>query len=207
MRRRRAGRPFGKPYSRMWQGAGTMRSSIIIRGVDGAKSNTDFHAFLIALLAACFVIFSAPIVLGADFLFGKVVKVADGDTVTVLTQDMRQVKIRLYGVDCPEKKQAYGQRARQYTAGAVFGQDVQVEVMSHDRYGRIVGIVWRNTADGQTVNAGLLSAGLAWVYPQFCKKPICQEWRGLEQVARQERMGLWADPHAVPPWQFRKRKN
>jgi len=130
---------------------------------------------------------------------GKVVGIADGDTITVL-QDKTQYKIRLFGVDCPEKSQDFGTRAKQFTSGIVFGKDVQVLVEDTDRYGRTVGTVM---LAGKTLNEELVKAGFAWVYSQYCKKPICNQWKQYEEAARNAKIGLWSQPNPTPPWEFR----
>lgn len=138
----------------------------------------------------------------AQVIEGKVVGISDGDTITVLTNEKRQVKVRLYGVDCPESKQAFGTRARQSTSDKVFGKRVRVEVADTDRYGRTVGIV---AAPGETVlNRALLMEGMAWVYTAYCKAPVCREWKREEEAARLRKAGLWADASPVPPWEYRK---
>lgn len=133
-----------------------------------------------------------------------VIGVTDGDTITVLTDLKQQVKVRLYGVDCPESRQAFGNRARQFVSALVFRKRVDVEVMDVDRYGRTVGIV--TAPDGKVVNRQLLEAGMAWLYPAYCKASVCGEWKKVEAVARKARRGLWADRSPVPPWVWRKRK-
>jgi micrococcal nuclease len=138
----------------------------------------------------------------AQTLEGKVIKISDGDTITILTDEKRQVKVRLYGVDCPESKQAYGTRARQSTSGHVFGKRVRVEVADTDRYGRTVGIVI--DPDGAVLNRELLAEGMAWLYTAYCKAPVCGEWKREEEAARQKKGGLWADASPTPPWEYRK---
>lgn len=138
----------------------------------------------------------------AQYIEGKVVGISDGDTITVLTDEKRQVKIRLYGVDCPESKQAFGTRARQSTSGHVFGKRVRVEVADTDRYGRTVGIV--TAPDGTVLNRELLTEGMAWLYTAYCKAPVCKEWRKEELAARRAKVGLWADSSPTPPWEYRK---
>lgn len=138
----------------------------------------------------------------AQVIEGKVVGISDGDTITVLTAQKQQVKVRLYGVDCPESKQAYGSRARQRTSGYVFNKQVRVQVMDTDRYGRTVGIV--TTTDGATLNRELLQDGMAWLYTAYCKAPVCNDWKRVEESARRSRTGLWADASPTAPWQFRK---
>ena len=133
---------------------------------------------------------------------GKVVGVTDGDTIKVL-HDSQQVKIRLYGIDTPEKKQAFGQRAKQFTADMVAGQVVDVEEVTLDRYGRTVGVVRIGSA---CLNEELIKAGFAWVYTRYCDMPMCDRWKQLEQAARLDRKGLWHDKNPVPPWEWRRKE-
>lgn len=135
-----------------------------------------------------------------DGLSGRVVAVSDGDTFTLLTPDNKQHKIRLHGVDCPEKNQAFGQKAKDFTSDLIFGKDVTVEATDTDRYGRTVGIVY---VDSKVLNEELLSAGYAWHYKQYDNS----EWYALlETKAKMQGLGLWADTKPVPPWDFRKNK-
>lgn len=134
---------------------------------------------------------------------GKVVGVSDGDTYTILTGSNKQIKVRLQGVDCPEKNQAFGSKAKQYASSLVFGKAVTVEVVSTDRYGRTVGIV--KTADGVNVNYRMVESGFAWWYRQYA--PDDSELKKAEEAARVNRSGLWADPNPIPPWKFRRQGN
>lgn len=134
---------------------------------------------------------------------GKVVKIADGDTVTILTSDYKQIKIRLYGIDAPEKKQAFGNVSKQALSGLIAGKEVEVEDCGIDRYRRVVGIIHHG---GININEVMIEQGLAWVYPQYCKKPFCKTWYRLQGQARKEGLGLWKDAHPVAPWKWRKRK-
>ncbi len=133
-------------------------------------------------------------------LTGKVVGVADGDTVTVLVDHHRRVRVRLHGVDCPEKKQAFGKRAKQLTSRLVFGKTVRVKVATTDRYGRTVGEVF---VGDQSLNEALVKAGLAWWYKKYARR--AKVLAVLEDEARRARRGLWADPNPTPPWTFRHR--
>ena len=146
--------------------------------------------FIILLLFAPATCFSWP---------AKVVSVADGDTITVL-RDGSQVKIRLYGIDSPEKGQDFGQKARELTAALVAGRSVDIEQMDTDRYGRIVGLVEVN---GQSLNRLIVQNGFAWVYPQYCNERFCDDWIQSEATARKSKKGLWKDPVVVPPWEWR----
>ena len=132
---------------------------------------------------------------------GRVVGVADGDTITVLV-GKEQRKLRLYGIDCPEKGQAFGTRAKQFTSELVFGKTVTVEARGHDRYGRRICVV--RTQEGKVLNEELLQAGFAWWYKEYA--PHEERFAKLESVARKNRSGLWADKKPVPPWEFRARK-
>jgi len=132
-------------------------------------------------------------------LQGQCVGVADGDTISVM-HNGREDKIRLFGIDCPEGGQAYGRKAKQYTSSLVFGKTVQVEVKDRDQYGRTVGMV--TGPDGSNVNYAIVAAGLAWWYRQYA--PGDATFERLETEARLAKRGLWADPHAVPPWDYRR---
>lgn len=136
---------------------------------------------------------------------GTVVKITDGDTLTVETVEREQIKIRLYGIDCPEKKQPFGRLATEKAQELTAAQVVEIEIANVDRYGRTVGIV--TLLDETTLQARLLDAGLAWVYPQYCeRKEPCADWQRLEDEARQRKTGLWSEPEAIPPWNWRKGK-
>jgi micrococcal nuclease len=133
---------------------------------------------------------------------GEVVHVSDGDTITVM-RGSEKVKVRLYGIDTPEKAQWYGQNAKTFTSSQVFGKVVDVREIDVDRYGRVVGLV--STGD-LVLNRHLVAYGYAWVYHQYCKKPFCSEWSELEAQARHEKRGLWKKPNPVPPWEYRRAK-
>jgi endonuclease YncB( thermonuclease family) len=138
--------------------------------------------------------------LAAETLTGKVVAVGDGDTLTLLDATKTQHKVRLHGIDAPESKQAFGNVARKALADLVFGNEVDVEVIEKDRYGREVGKVH---VGGRYVNAEMVRQGLAWRYFQFDKE---NDFGGLEDDARKQRRGLWADAHPVAPWEWRKER-
>jgi endonuclease YncB( thermonuclease family) len=133
---------------------------------------------------------------------GKVVGIADGDTITVL-RDKEQVRIRLYGIDTPERGQAFGKKAKQFTSKMVYGKTVVVKVMATDRYGRTVAMIY---ADKTLLNEELVKAGLAWVYDFYCSEPICESWKNFQIEARSDKRGLWSDTDRIPPWEFRRKK-
>ncbi|WP_207427483.1 thermonuclease family protein [Pedobacter sp. SYSU D00535] len=132
---------------------------------------------------------------------GRVVKIADGDTFTILTDQKKQVKVRLHGVDTPEKSQDFGTKARQFTSDLIFGKSIKVEKKNYDRYGRLIGIAM--LPNGKSLNEELLKAGLAWHYKQYDKS---RRYAELEQWARSQKKGLWSAKQPVAPWEFRKKK-
>ena len=151
------------------------------------------------ILACCFVLVLAPNCL-ADFT-GPVVSVLDGDTIEVL-HNQHPERIRLSGIDCPEKGQAYGQKAKHAASSLVFGKEVTLQTHGKDKYGRTLGDVL--LPDGTNVNHELVKDGWCWWYRKYALGDRVLE--GLEKDARDERKGLWTDPHPVPPWAWRKGK-
>lgn len=151
----------------------------------------------------------------AEFLQGRVVAVSDGDTIKLLDADHNQYKIRLMGIDAPEKAQAYGQKSKQHLSGLVFGRDVAVEWHKRDRYQRIIGKILVAQPDcstcDKTVDAGLeqVRSGLAWWYRQYAKEQSPEErlsYDAAEAEARNRQIGLWSDPDPVPPWDYRHKR-
>jgi len=142
-----------------------------------------------------------PPALAAE-LRGRVVAIADGDTLTLLTPEKQQVKVRLAEIDTPERRQPYGTRARQALSDLAFRKEARVVVQDTDRYGRTVGRVWVGRTD---VNAEMVRRGVAWAYRRYSRDPALLV---LEQEAREGRRGLWALPEAerVPPWDWRRQK-
>src|SRR5437667_11457485 len=136
----------------------------------------------------------------ADFS-GRVVGISDGDTIKVMHNGKAE-KIRLYGIDCPEKGQAFGQRAKQFTSAMVFGKTVTIQEHGQDMYGRTVGDVI--LLDGRVLNRELVAAGFAWWYRRYTTHD--STLARLEEDARAKKRGLWADPSPVPPWCYRKRQ-
>ena len=136
----------------------------------------------------------------AETLEGKVVKIADGDTLTLLTSSNQQVKVRLAGIDTPERKQPFGNKAKQALSSLAFQKQALIEAETKDRYGRTVGVVFVN---GQNVNAELVKQGMAWVYRKYNKDMDLYE---LESRAKKEKLGLWLDENPIPPWEWRRGK-
>ena len=152
---------------------------------------------VVALIVAAILFTVAQAQCATAHLHGRVVAIADGDTLTVLT-GTNQTKIRLWGIDCPEKKQAFGTVAKAALSGLTFGRDVDVEVLGTDRYGRTLGLV---QIGDKKVNLELVRQGLAWWYRQYA--PAAKDLAGAEQAARLAKRGLWADADPVAPWEFR----
>ena len=150
----------------------------------------------ICVLSLLLLLLFSSIVRAEDFA-GKVVGISDGDTIKVMRQGKAE-KVRLYGIDCTEKGQAFGNRAKQFTSRMVFGQEVQVKTHGCDRYGRILGDVF--TLNGRSLNQELVRAGYAWWYRRYSNDA---NLKALEKQARAAKRGLWADPHAAPPWEWR----
>ena len=139
----------------------------------------------------------------AGTLTGKVVKVADGDTFTILTKDNKQQRIRMHGIDAPEKtrSQPYWLQSRDFLSELIAGKQVKVEVKSKDRYGRIVGVV--STSSCPDVNLKMLREGLAWHYSRYDNTPT---YRKAHEQAKEARKGLWRDKNPVNPYEWRKKR-
>ena len=137
---------------------------------------------------------------------GTVVSVADGDTVTVLTDEQTERKVRLNGIDAPEHGQPFGEASKQHLSALVFGKVVEVEGNETDRYGRLVGVL---KLAGRDINLAQLQAGQVWYYRQYesdvepARRPV---YAAAEAAARLARQGLWQDPAPEPPWEFRARQ-
>ena len=139
-----------------------------------------------------------------EILTGKVIGVSDGDTITLLNAQQKQIKVRLTGIDCPEKSQAFGNRAKKELSDKVFSQNVQIEVRGKDKYGRSLGVVKIGNED---VNEYLISQGVAWHFKKYAKTQPAEEasrYARAEELARQSKKGLWIQDNPIPPWEFRE---
>lgn len=156
--------------------------------------------FLTCVILASLVLLIPSICLASENFSGRVVGVSDGDTITVLTSDKRQVKVRLSQIDAPEKDQPYGQRAKESLSNMVFGAVVDVSTEVQDKYGRTIG---RVTIDGLDVNLQLVKGGLAWAYRDYLKD---QTFIDAEASAKQGKIGLWGlqPDQIVAPWIWRR---
>jgi len=135
-----------------------------------------------------------------ETIVGRVVKVTDGDTVTLLTKENQQIKIRLEGIDAPEKGQDFGNKATLYVRRLCEGKTVTVIKTGTDRYKRVLGILY---VENLNVNEYLVCQGLAWHYKQFNKS---HRLDSIEKLARKEKLNIWSLPNPIPPWEYRKRK-
>jgi micrococcal nuclease len=131
---------------------------------------------------------------------GEVVKVVDGDTIDVM-HDGAAVRVRLAGIDCPEKAQPFGKKAKLRAAELAAGRVVRVDVATEDRYGRAIGVV--TLPDGGSLNELLVRDGLAWWYRHYSKD---ERLGALEDEARAARRGLWSEPSPTPPWEWRRQR-
>jgi endonuclease YncB( thermonuclease family) len=138
-------------------------------------------------------------------LSGKVVRAIDGDTIEVLDVQLVTHRVRLAGIDAAESGQDYGTKAKQRLLKLVGRRDVQVLSTKRDKYGRIVGKV---IADDQDVNLAMIRTGAAWWYRKYRAEQSRVDqalYEAAEDTARSEHLGLWADAHAIPPWEWRHR--
>ncbi len=174
----------------------------------GPRMKRRSYAMLRAAAALAVLVVASP---AWAELRGEVVRIIDGDTIDVLV-DKQPVRVRLVDIDAPEKRQAFGERARQALAGMVFRRHVLVDEKDTDRYGRTLGTVWVNMElasrppQPRNVNAAMVHQGMAWAY-RFHGRAADPEMLRLEQEARGKRVGLWSDPHAVEPWKWRRESN
>ncbi len=160
-----------------------------------------FLRFCLVLMAALW----SGLVLSGE-LVGQVVGVTDGDTITVLDEQHIQHKIRLAGIDAPEKAQAFGQRSKEHLSSLVFGRRVTVETEKQDRYRRTVGKV---VIEGRDANLAMVVAGLAWHYKKYQEEQSPSDrllYADAEREARDMRRGLWQDAALTAPWDWRHKK-
>ena len=151
-----------------------------------------------------FILFLSNIV-NAKTIEGLVVGVADGDTITVMDQQKNTYKIRLQGIDAPEKKQAFGEKSKQSLHDLVHGKQVRIEYDKEDKYGRIVGKI---TLDDLDICLQQLVLGMAWHYKKYQNEQSVADrvvYNDAELKSKSLKLGLWADETPTPPWEFRKK--
>lgn len=134
-------------------------------------------------------------------LTGKVIRILDGDTFELLVNGNTPVKVRMNGIDAPEKKQAFGQKSKDYLGALCFGKTIEVTSTGKDRYNRVLGTAY--TLTGMDINKEMIKAGMAWHYKHYSKDP---QLAAAETNARASNVGLWVDPNPIAPWEFRKKR-
>ncbi|WP_237760775.1 thermonuclease family protein [Legionella rubrilucens] len=130
---------------------------------------------------------------------GLVIKIADGDTLTILTKNHKQIKIRLTEIDAPEKSQPFGNKSKQSLAKLCFNKMAIVTTQKRDQYGRVLG---RVSCNGIDANSEQVKLGMAWVYNQYVTDKSLYR---LQKYARSQKLGLWSDSKPIPPWVNRHR--
>ena len=158
-----------------------------------------------AIATAIFCLVAATAASGQTILIGLVVGVTDGDTITLLDDDKRQHKIRLDGIDAPEKGQAFGDRSKQSLSELAYGRDARADCQKTDKYRREVCKVY---VDGEDVGLDQIQRGMAWHFKRYESEQRPEDRRAYadaEVEARKAKRGLWRDPQPVPPWDFRAR--
>jgi len=160
----------------------------------------DMSSWILPIIGAL-IFFGAWCSAIAQSLEGKIVGVKDGDTIEMLI-GTTPTTIRLDGIDCPEKSQAFGTQAKNFTSDRCFGMVCSVIASGKDRYGRTIGTIV--TPTGLNLNRELVAAGLAWMYREYTSDRVLDS---LESAAKAGQRGLWSDPKATPPWEYRKRSD
>ena len=133
-----------------------------------------------------------------ETLTGKVLYISDGDTLKILTGSSKKMRIRLAGIDTPEKGQPYGKEAKQALSVLTLQKQVTIDVQTIDRYGRMVGLVY---VQGLNVNSELVRQGMAWVYRRYTND---EKLYALEAKAKKEKRGLWSSNNFIEPWLWRR---
>ena len=136
----------------------------------------------------------------ANVLTGKVVSVTDGDTIKVLTKNKKLYKIRLHGINTPERSHAFGKKSKANLSSLIAGRVVDIHYKKKDRYGRILGTI---LVENHDINLRQIKDGYAWVYRRYCKRA---DYYKAEEYARNKKLGLWYDKYPIPPWDYRHRR-
>lgn len=164
--------------------------------------------FVFLFACAVFLLFSVPSCASSREIQGEATRVADGDTLTLVTREGTRVKVRLYGIDAPEVRheetpgQPHGEEAKAALASLALGKRVTVKVVEVDPHGRVVGVVFR---DGTDVNRELVRSGNAWAYRRYLSAPYASGYLQAEREARAAGIGLWKQANPDPPWEFKRR--
>lgn len=159
---------------------------------------------LISRLLCASLLLPLSIIANADELNGRVTDIASGDTITILDASGVEYKIRLSGIDAPEKQQPFGQESKKSLADLVYGKEVTVNWIKRDYHKRVVGKVMLNKMD---VNLEQVKRGMAWVFKHFVNDPYSQDqadYVDAQEQAEERRLGLWTQRDPIPPWEFRR---
>lgn len=148
-----------------------------------------------SVLTLLFALLALPV--AAQTVTGKVVGIADGDTLTLLTPERTQLKVRLDGIDAPENGQEFSAASKRALSDLTAGKTVTLQVSGTDRYQRTLGTVF---ADDQNVNLTMVRAGFAWHYVKYSDD---HDLAAAESAARAESRGLWAGFNPIAPWDYR----
>lgn len=166
------------------------------------SKNTCLHLFIASFVAVGFCVLDASLLAGERAsIEGRVVGIHDGDSLTILTRQKIQVKVRLEGIDAPELTQPFGQRSKAELSEIVFGKDVSVRDHGTDRYNRTIGRIICGAID---VSLEMVKRGMAWRYDKYSKEPALIE---AQARARAAGLGVWSEKVQVPPWQWRVKKS
>lgn len=152
------------------------------------------------VIIVVFLLLTGSVACAGEPFYGTVKKVIDGDSL-LITAGSRNVEVRLYGIDAPEYNQPFAEEAKTYVRKWVGWQRVMVQPEYVDSYGRTVAVIVK--AD-QVLNRDLVQAGMAWVYPRYCRKEVCKTWTEMEDEARNEKKGLWFDLRPMSPWKWKR---
>ena len=134
--------------------------------------------------------------------YGSFNRAIDGDSLLISNRN-KMIEVRLYGVDCPEYDQPFAGEAKEFVFNKLAGKKVMVKPEYYDSYGRLVAIV---TQGDWVVNGELVLSGLAWVYPAYCHKAVCNSWEKNEKSARKGKRGVWNTLEPIPPWEWKRMK-
>ena len=135
----------------------------------------------------------------SEEIIGKVIGISDGDTIKLITNN-KQIKIRLFGIDAPERDQEFGTKSKEVLSSLIFKKEVKLITKSKDQYGRTLGTIF---LEDTNINLEMVKTGYAWVYKKYNKD---SEFINAETNAKEKKLGLWIDKNPIAPWLFRKTK-
>lgn len=130
---------------------------------------------------------------------GRVVRITDGDTFEMLAAGNKKLRIRIHGIDAPEREQPFYRKSRDFLGSICFHKEVMIKVVEKDRWGRLVAHAF--TPDGKSIGYQMVENGFAWHFTRYSRDPNLKK---LENSARSRKAGLWADKNPVAPWKWRR---